>query len=149
MTFNSVKHYVRYKQSFSAIIDQLQLINEICGEKIVPETHYMIDKLCNNAQNITFHCLCTHCSNYIGTFDSKIKSLYCLNCDSAIDVSNFLEPSFFGFIDSSDAISDCLLKHEQYYLNIVKERTCETLKRYLQKICNRGAFDATLEAETN
>ena len=122
----ALKHCVRNKQSFSAIIGQLQLINQICGEKIVPETRYMIDKLCNSAENITFHCLCTDCSNYIGTFDSKIKSLYCSNCDSAIDVSNFLKPSFFALIDPSDAIRDCLLKHEKYYENIVKKRTHKT-----------------------
>lgn len=116
-------HSVRFKLSFSALINHLQMINLICEKKIIPETRYIVHKLCNATEKINFHSICTDCSQYLGTFDSKVKFVCCSNCSTDVDVSSLSKPSFFAIIDPTDAIRDCLQKHEKYYEHKMKERT--------------------------
>ena len=138
MFLMALKYYVKHNSSFTAMVGLFQFVNELCGKKVIPETRYVIDKLCNETQNVTFHSICPECSNYLGKFDSSIKSLSCTNCNLVVNVSSMSKPSFFVLIDPSYAITDCLQKHENYFDFVINERKRE--RNHIKDIFDGKAY---------
>lgn len=103
----------------------MRLVNTVLSTKILPETGYYLDKLCDSNNNVTFHSVCTYCTEYLGTFDKFNKSIECPNCKKIINTGNPSDPCFFAIIDPSDAIRDYIKIHEDYYDEVVKNRVHE------------------------
>lgn len=134
----ALKYSLRHKLSFTAMTGLFQFVNQICEKTIVPETRYMIDNLCNTSETVIFHSVCPECENYLGTFNNNVKSITCSNCKVDVDVSSLSKPSFFAFIDPSDAIRDCLQKHEDYYNFVMRERCHE--RNHIKDIYDGKAY---------
>ena len=80
--------------SFTGTANILKLINRVCGDIIVPETRYYMDKLWSS-ENITLHAVCRLCSKYLGIFENSILTATCENCSAKNDVSNPSSECFF------------------------------------------------------
>lgn len=53
-----LQYYVKHKCKWVEVVDILKLINQICGEKIVPETKYHFFKRFKIGTQATFHMIC-------------------------------------------------------------------------------------------
>lgn len=126
------------KLSFTSTSNLLQLINRIFEERIIPETRYMIDKLCNPKNSVSLHCVCPACTKYLGKFEEMEKFVNCENCGTKVDVSNPSNPCYFAIIDPSDAVRNYLQTHEEYYESVIKGRRHE--KNHIKDIYDGKAY---------
>ena len=133
----SLKYSLNNQLCFTAIEQLMRFANNICRLNILPQTRYVIDKLCNSDSNTILHCVCPSCSKYTGTFEDLTNSVKCYNCGTIIKVSTPSDSNFFAIIDPSNNIRDSLEKHEVYYDYIVKERLHE-------KSCTKDIYDGKL-----
>ena len=117
-----LKYFLTSNLSFTDMVKLFKTINFIFGKNILPETRYMMHKIFNFSDEVTFHAICNLCSHYIGTFDNITKIVKCDNCDIKIDVSNRTNPCFFAIIDPLNAIRDYLQTNENFYILVTKER---------------------------
>ena len=121
----TLKFSLRNNHTFTSLTGLGQIINSICGKQVLPDTRYMIDKLCNYEDNTILHSVCTNCSKYIGAFRNIEKLVQCESCTTNVDASNPSNPCYFAVIDPSIAIRDYLQLHQDFYNHIVKERVHE------------------------
>ncbi|OXU20987.1 hypothetical protein TSAR_007116 [Trichomalopsis sarcophagae] len=121
----SLKYCLSGKLPFTEIVNLMKLINIICGKKILPDTRYEMNKLCNDFDSITFHSVCSTCSAYNGEYKDFRGTITCELCGTIVDVSNPSNSCFFAIIDPSNAIRKHLKAHEDYYSYIMNERVHE------------------------
>lgn len=107
------------------------LVNLIFAKPVIPESRYLIDKLFNPSNNVTFHALCTECGMNIGTFKSSDKEKHCPLCNISIDVKDNMYKDFFVTMNPSSRIADLLKSNSSYYNNIMFNRQPDNVIRYI------------------
>lgn len=112
------------------------LVNLIFAKPVIPESRYLIDKLFNPSNNVTFHALCTECGMNIGTFKSSDKEKHCPLCNISIDVKDNMYKDFFVTMNPSSRIADLLKSNSSYYNNIMFNRQPDNVIRYIYMTVN-------------
>lgn len=120
----TLKYAVKNRLSRSALIDLLKFLNHICGKKVVPDTSYLLDKLCKGGDQYSLHAVCPTCEVYLGKFEDLNQNgvVNCKNCHKTVDTKNPSNPCYYLIINPSKEISDILQVHEEYYDNIMFKR---------------------------
>ena len=115
---------LKNNHSFTSLTELCQFFNFICEKSILPETCYMMDKLCNSDDNTILHSVCTMFSKYIGTFTflAVQKIVQCDSCKMNVDISNPSNSCYFAILDPSNSIRDYLQLNEEFYDYVIKER---------------------------
>ena len=99
-----------------------RVVNSIFSIPVLAKTSYLIDKLCNPQENVTFHTVCSHCKNYLGKSQDNDIDIQCTICER---ITNCNRNKTFALIDPSEAIADYLELYEDHYDFVVKERKSE------------------------
>ena len=121
----SLKYALVNNLPITALSNLLKFVNTICGTRILPESSYQIDKICN-AATYTLYAVCPLCSIHLGKYDELDGIVKCKICDIEVDVSNPSNTCYFAIIDISDSVRDYLKVHEDYYDYIVTKRVHKT-----------------------
>ncbi|KAJ8665592.1 hypothetical protein QAD02_007254 [Eretmocerus hayati] len=107
---------------FSGIVDMANLFNIAFNQKLLPDTRYLVDKMCNANTEFTLHAACLICSADVGTFVEGQARVKCHKCHSLVDVSRRCNPNFFAIIDPSEVVRDLLQTYGDHYDNVLKGR---------------------------
>ena len=62
----------------------VMLINSLFSEPILPESHYMIDKLLNPKSNAVYHVTFPNCGMYLGNLEKLKSNVHCENCNTKL-----------------------------------------------------------------
>ncbi|KAJ8676360.1 hypothetical protein QAD02_012147 [Eretmocerus hayati] len=108
--------------SFSGTVNLARMLNVAFGSRLLPDTRYLFDKLCNNHIIHTLHAVCPECSGYGATFEESAPRICCKECDFEFDACNRSDTCYFVIIHPSDAIRDYLELYEDYYDYVVNHR---------------------------
>ncbi|XP_032457495.1 uncharacterized protein LOC116738648 [Nasonia vitripennis] len=111
--------------SVSAMTNLFKMFNRQFSEPILPDTHYILDKLLNPQGNAEFHAVCTNCSAYIGKFEDVKSVKSCSVCHEKLDLSNIFNVSFFIRINTEHQIALILNIYEDHYYYVVSDRNCD------------------------
>lgn len=103
----------------------LKLINNVFGKRILPDSRYLIEKICNSKEKMTLHAMCPVCYDYLGEFKELGDIVICKICDTSVDTSNPSNICFFAYINPSSDIQDILKLYEKYYEYVISNRTHE------------------------
>ena len=117
-----VKYTLVCSIGLSAVASLFLLINSIFARSVIPESRYLIDKLFNPCNSITFHGLCTECGMNLGTFKRLDSKKHCNLCNAEINVQDTMYKDFFVTLDPSSQIADLLAANSNYYNEIMNER---------------------------
>ena len=117
-----IKYALICSISFSAVVSLFLLINSIFARPILLQSRFLIDKLFNPSNSVTFHGLCTECGFSLGKFERSDSKKHCTSCNVDIKVKNPLYKDFFVTLDPSSQISDFLEANSDYYNHIMYHR---------------------------
>lgn len=120
LTFSLVCRLPQYGVSYL-----FNMINRIFGEKIFPDTKYLVDVLFNPRNNITFHVICSTCNMYVGTLKDNQISVWCNECKKSMEVCESDGANFFVTIDPTERIENLLEENSTYYKYVMNERNVE------------------------
>ena len=76
--------------SASGIVDVCKMINSFFDRRIIPDAHYLLDKIFFSQDGIKYYAICPKCNTYIQQFTKKPRIL-CQVCESEFNVK---DPSY-------------------------------------------------------
>ncbi|KAL7290578.1 hypothetical protein TKK_0015344 [Trichogramma kaykai] len=86
---------------------------------VIPDSKYINDKLLNPDAGVEFHAVCSNCSVYLGEFRTESLPETCHLCNTAVNLKQSIDESFFALINPSSQIRDVLQINEEHYENIM------------------------------
>ncbi|KAJ8681796.1 hypothetical protein QAD02_017588 [Eretmocerus hayati] len=106
---------------FSGIVSLAHLMNVVVGQRMLPDTRYLFDRMCGAHPPHILHAVCPNCSSYVGEFMEEVLAT-CSRCSLQVDLSHRSKSCFFAIVDPSDAVRDYIQTYQDYYDYVVKER---------------------------
>ncbi|KAJ8686709.1 hypothetical protein QAD02_022503 [Eretmocerus hayati] len=106
---------------FSGIVSLAHMMNLVVGQRMLPDTRYLFDRLCGAHPPHILHAVCPNCSAHVGEFMEEVVAT-CSRCSLEVDLSNRSKSCFFAIVDPSDAVRDYIQTFEDYYDYVVKFR---------------------------
>lgn len=122
---------LRHSLPWIAITDVLKMINVIFGERIIPDTKFLLEKYFSpEITSAIYHAYCPHCRKYLDISES-IQNLN--NCECGFNLKE--TTSFFVEFNLKDEIKKLLsnklvIKHLNYRFKR-KKRTIKRLRIFL------------------
>lgn len=108
----------RHNLSYSALVDILRSYNFIVGQRVIPDTKYLVMKkiFATESDEINYHVFCHNCTKYLGTCSNIQKDL---TCQCGIQVDPLAPQSYFLELDISKQMEK-LLSNEEIVKDIEK-----------------------------
>lgn len=140
-----IKYALIHSLSLSAVVNLFMIINCIFARPIIPDTRYLIDKLFNPLNSVTFHALCPECGIDIGIFKRSDLSKHCSLCNINVDVKTPMYKEFFVTLDPSTKIKSLLETNSTYYSYVMNSRQTDNILRDIYDGKNYRKFVESLE----
>lgn len=97
---------LRHSLSWTAITDILKMINVMFGERIVPDTKFLLHKYFSaEIKSANYHVYCPNCIKYLGIQES-IRNLN--NCECGFNIKTATTISFFVEFNLKDQLKKLL-----------------------------------------
>ena len=108
---------------FTNLCKLLKIINIIIGDRLLPDSRHLVDKVLNHNMQIEYHLICPKCESYIGQFEKKNKLIFkCGSCEENVNTREISNNDFFIIIDPTPVISAVIADNYEYYQNSVINR---------------------------
>lgn len=104
--------------TFKAFVDSVKLINSLFVCPVLPNSAYLLDKLCNSSEGMSKYFYCNNCSYAFGVQDNSIHRLLdCPECGHCNNISDLTKASFFVLYSLAPQI-ELLLTNETIRNNL-------------------------------
>ncbi|XP_051155482.1 uncharacterized protein LOC127291262 [Leptopilina boulardi] len=140
-----VKYALIHSLGLSAVCNLFMLINCIFARPILPDSRYLIDKLFNPLNTVTFHALCPECGIDIGIFKSKDLQKHCSLCNINVNVKDPEYKNFFVTLDPTSRIKELLEANSEYYNDVMNVQQTDEFMRDIYDGKNYRRFKKSLD----
>ncbi|KAL7296456.1 hypothetical protein TKK_0010462 [Trichogramma kaykai] len=114
------------------------MLNLFFSSSILPQSRYLIDKLFNHKEDITYHALCPKCKRYIKQFDRDNDYMaQCEPCEFEFGLKDPSYVDYFVTINPEKEIAYYLEKNWFYYESVAQRRNENNrdLKDFYDGLC--------------
>ncbi|XP_032451751.1 uncharacterized protein LOC116417265 isoform X1 [Nasonia vitripennis] len=107
----------------SGIADLCKMINCFLGQKILPDTRYLIDKIFNAENGIDFHAVCPDCKKYLKQFERQSNyEVTCQFCDKTILLKDPTYNHYFAIFNVNKEIELLIKENFEHVQSIFYKR---------------------------
>lgn len=114
-----LRHYIEFKSTWREILSIVSMINEIFGQKVVPDTKYLLLKIFCEKSSAILHFICFKCQRYGFSIPIRTNNKSS-TCECGANSENIDRKSAFVSFSLEDAIrqlitsnSDNLILHDK------------------------------------
>lgn len=140
-----VKFALIHSLGLSAVSNLFMLINCIFARPILPDSRYLIDKLFNPLNTVTFHALCPECGIDIGIFKRKDLQKHCSLCNLNVNVKDPEYKDFFVTLNPTSRIKELLEANIEYYNDVMNVQQADEFLRDVYDGKNYRHFKKNLD----